>query len=70
MTQSKPFTWVAAVLFALMALVHVLRLFTNTQVTVGSHMVPMWVSYVGIAIALLLSWMLCREARGARPGQP
>lgn len=69
MTRSKPFTWIAAAMFALVALAHVARLFTNTQVTFGSHTVPMWVSYVGIAIGLLLSWMLCREARGARPGE-
>jgi hypothetical protein len=40
--------------------------FTHFQIVVGSHAIPMWVSYVGIIIPALLSWMLCREARGTR----
>ena len=65
MTGSKPFTWIAAAIFALMALIHVVRLFTHFQVILGSHTIPMWVSYVAIVVAAFLSWMLCREARGA-----
>ena len=69
MTRSKPFTWIAAAIFALMAVVHIIRLFTNFQLIVGSHRIPMWVSIVAIVVTALLSWMLCREARGARPGE-
>ena len=29
----------------------------------------MWVSYVAIVITAFLSWMLCREARGAAPDE-
>jgi hypothetical protein len=64
MTRSRPFTWIAATIFALMALVHIYRVLTNFQIVVGSHSIPMWVSYVGIIVTALLSWMLCREARG------
>ena len=70
MTRSKPFTWIAAAIFALVALIHAIRVFTHFQVTLGSHHVPMWVSYIGIVIPALLSWMLCREARDAAPNQP
>jgi protein-S-isoprenylcysteine O-methyltransferase Ste14 len=70
MTRSKPFTWIAAALFALMALVHVIRVFTHFQIILGSHAIPDWVSYVAIVVAAFLSWMLCREARGAAPNQP
>jgi hypothetical protein len=66
MTRSKPFTWIAAAIFALIAIVHIYRLVTNFQVIIGSHTIPMWVSYVGVVIPALLSWMLCREARGTR----
>jgi hypothetical protein len=64
MTRSKPFTWIAATIFALMALVHIVRLFTHFQIIVGSHEIPQWVSFVGIIVPAGLSWMLCREARG------
>ena len=64
MTRSNTFTWVAAIVFALMAIVHIVRLFTHFRVTVGTHDMPMWCSYAAILIGALLSWMLCREARG------
>jgi apolipoprotein N-acyltransferase len=64
MTRSRPFTWIAAAIFALMALVHIYRLISHFQVVIGTHSIPMWVSYVAIVVTALLSWMLCREARG------
>jgi hypothetical protein len=69
MARSKPFTWIAAAIFALMAIVHIIRVATNFQITVGSHSIPIWVSYVAIVISAFLSWMLCREARGAAPDE-
>ena len=64
MNRSRPFTWIAAALFALAAIVHIIRLFTNFNVVLGTHSIPMWCSYVAIVVAAFLSWMLCREARG------
>ncbi len=64
MNRSRPFTWIAAALFALAAIVHIVRLVRPFQVTIGSHLIPMWCSYVAIVVAAFLSWMLCREARG------
>jgi hypothetical protein len=70
MTSSKPFTWIAAAIFAVAAIVHIIRLFTHFQVIIGSHHIPQWASYIAIVLGAFLSWMLCREARGAPPGQP
>ena len=64
MTRSKPFTWIAAALFAIVALAHIVRVVTHFDVVLGSHHIPMWVSYVAIVVTAFLSWMLCREARG------
>ena len=64
MTSSKPFTWIVAALFALGALLHIYRLITHFQIIIGSHVIPMWCSYVAIVVTAFLSWMLCREARG------
>ena len=63
MTARRPFTTIAALIFALMALVHVYRLFTHFQVTAGSHSIPEWVSIVAIVIAGGLAIGLFREAR-------
>ena len=49
-----------------MALIHLYRLFTHFQLIIGSHTIPMSVSYAGVIIPGFLSWMLCREARGTR----
>ena len=59
----RPFTMIAAVIFALMALIHLYRLFTNFQVVLGSHMIPMTVSYAAIVITGALAIGLFREAR-------
>jgi hypothetical protein len=64
MNRSKPFTWIAATIFAIMAVIHIYRIVSPFDVNIGSVNVPMWVSYVAAVITALLSWMLCREARG------
>jgi hypothetical protein len=61
--MTRPFTLIAALIFACMALVHVYRLMTNFQVILGSHTIPMWVSYLGIIVPGLLAIMLYRESR-------
>jgi protein-S-isoprenylcysteine O-methyltransferase Ste14 len=63
MQSTKPFTLIAALIFALVALLHVYRLFTQFQVVLGSHEIPMWVSYVGVLLPGLLAIMLYRESR-------
>ena len=57
----KPFTLIAVLVFAVMALLHVVRLFTHFQVIVGSHTIPMWASWVGLIVAGLLAVMVWRE---------
>ena len=66
MNRSTTFTYIAALIFAVMGVVHLYRLFTNFQVIIGSHSIPMWVSYVAVVVTFGLGWMLCREARGRR----
>ena len=70
MTRSKPFTWIAAAIFAVIALAHIYRLVRPFEVTVGPCHLPQWVSGVAAIVTAGLSWMLCREARGAAPGEP
>ena len=59
----KPFTTLAAILFALVALAHGYRLATHCAIIVGSHTLPMWLSVVGLIVAAGLAVMLLREAR-------
>lgn len=60
----KPFTALAAALFALMALAHAYRLATGCEVVVNGHVLPLWLSAVGLVVAVGLAVMLWREGRG------
>ena len=59
----KPFTTVATVVFSLIAVVHLLRLFFHWQVTVNGVIVPIWISTPGFLITGVLAIMLRREAK-------
>lgn len=59
----KPFTTIAAVIFAIMAVVHVYRLAVGFPVHVGDTEVAQGISWIALAITALLSFGLFREAR-------
>lgn len=63
MTDHRPFTLIAVAIFALMALLHLLRLFTHFQVVLGSHVLPQWISIVALVITGGLAFGLYRESR-------
>ena len=58
----RPFTLIAAIVFALMALGHAYRILTHFQVIVGTHVIPQAVSWLAIVVTAVLSIGLFREA--------
>ena len=62
----KPFTSLAILFFALVALVHLYRLVRPFAVTVAGMAVPQWVSLVGAIVPALLALMVWRESRPGR----
>ena len=49
---------VASVIFGIFAIGHLLRLINHAPVTVGTHSIPMGVSWVALIVAAILSiWM-------------
>jgi Flp pilus assembly protein TadB len=49
---------VASIIFAIFAIGHLLRLIKHAQVIVGSHTIPMGVSWVALIVAAILCiWM-------------
>lgn len=60
---NRPITMLAAIIFALMALVHVYRLVTHFQIIIGSHTIPETASYAAIVVTGLLAFGLFRDAR-------
>ncbi len=58
----KPFTNVAVVVFAVISLMHLLRLFFGWDITVNGWLVPIWFSVPGFLITVGLALMLRRES--------
>jgi len=48
---SKTFFLVAGVIFAVVALVHLVRVVMDWSVTIGDWSIPMWVSWVALIVA-------------------
>lgn len=59
----KPFTTIAVILLALLALVHLFRFVRGLDIIVNGHAVPLWVSAVVAIVAGFLSLMIWRESK-------
>lgn len=59
----KPFTTIAMILSAVICLGHIIRLFLDVAVRIGSHDIPQWVSIVGALFAGLMAVMLWKERK-------
>jgi hypothetical protein len=58
----KAFATIAAVIFGLVTLLHLLRLVMGWSVVIDSWTVPMWVSWIGLVVAGSLSYYGARLA--------
>lgn len=61
--MNKPFTMLAVLVFALVAIIHLLRLVYGWEVTINGAAVPMWASGLGLVVVGGLAVMLWRESR-------
>lgn len=59
----KPFTTIAAVIFAIMALVHAYRIAVGFPVSVAGTEIGQGVSWIGLVVTAVLSFGLFREAK-------
>jgi hypothetical protein len=59
----KPFTTITALLLLLGAAIHAYRLYMGIPIEFGMHHIPIWASYLGVAIPGFLAIMLFVEAR-------
>ena len=59
---AKTYVGVAACIFALVALLHLLRIVFGWSIVIGSWNVPMWLSWIGLIIAGGLSYFGARLA--------
>jgi hypothetical protein len=63
--RSRPFVVLSSVLFAAVAVAHLLRLLNGWSVEFAGRQVPMFASWLGLAISGVLSgWGFSLSARG------
>jgi hypothetical protein len=61
--DQRTFSITAGVIFALMALIHVARIYFGWPIVVAGQSIPMWVSWVGLVVAGGLAYFGLRAAR-------
>ena len=67
----KPFTTIAVVFLAAVAVVHLLRLFAGWEVSIVGFLIPVWWSFFGLIVPGGLAFMVWREhTRGAERSEP
>jgi hypothetical protein len=59
----KPVSAIAVAIFAIVAVVHLHRLFTGWAIVINGFSVPVWWSLPGVIFAAGLAFLLWREAR-------
>ncbi len=60
----KPAALAAVIVFTAFAIVHLLRLVLEVEITIGGALVPMWASAVGVVVPLAIALLLWREQQG------
>lgn len=63
MAKNRPFTFVAAIIFLVVAILHLYRLVAGFDVVIAGRVVGQVPSIAGLVIGGLLSLMLFRESR-------
>ncbi|MDX8391822.1 MAG: hypothetical protein R8K53_04550 [Mariprofundaceae bacterium] len=61
--MQKAVLYLVGIVFLLVAAAHVVRLLLAVKIVIGGWIAPLWISGIGIAIPLLLSWLCLRAAR-------
>jgi succinate dehydrogenase hydrophobic anchor subunit len=62
-SHMKPFSKIAAALFLLVALMHLLRVLNHVHIIIDDYSVPMWISVLGFIIPTLLAIAVWRESK-------
>lgn len=61
--MNRPISVVAVVIFAIVCVIQLLRLFLGWTLVIDGVTIPMWASVVAAAVAAAMSVLLWRESR-------
>ncbi len=59
----KLFTCIGAIFFILIGIIHLLRIMYGVEVMAGTYVVPMWMSYFGFIVPILIGIMIFKEMK-------
>ena len=61
--SQKTFSTVVGVIFAVIAVLHLLRAVLGWQAVIGSFTIPMWLSWVAVVVSAFLAYSAFKLAR-------
>ena len=53
----------AVIVFVLVAIAHLMRIATDTEIVIGGSNIPQWISLVGVVVPGLITWLLWKESK-------
>jgi len=53
----------AIIVFAIVAIAHLLRLLSGAEILIAKTSIPQWISIPGTIIPLLIAWLLWKESQ-------
>ena len=62
----KSYFLITAIVFAVVGLVHLLRIILGWEAAIGGWTVPMWVSWLGLIVGAVLAYFGFTHARSDR----
>jgi hypothetical protein len=54
---------IAGIIFTIVSVLHLLRIVYHIEVMFGGSILPMWISYIGFPITLLLAMWMFKASR-------
>lgn len=53
----------SGIIFGLVAVFHLIRIVFNWSVVIGPYDIPVWISYIGLVVAAILSYFGCKYGK-------
>jgi len=53
----------AVIVFILVAIAHLMRIVSGTEIVIGGIDIPQWISVVAVIVPGLIAWLLWKESK-------
>jgi hypothetical protein len=61
--KQKTYTMITALVFLVVGVVHLLRVLSGWEVTFNGSVIPLWISWMGVVLAGMLSYTAFRLSK-------